>query len=183
MEKWNWDWGETLIWGQFNLYFCARGGTEHKSLSVVSFAFLHPGYAILGPTAEGMLWCFSRSGEGQRTGPWQCRAGWMHTSGNRVSCDYPCDSCTIAVPRARAGLFLGQCPDWGQGCFLSLLHLPAKGWAADTKAQKIPLHFWWALDTTCSVLWGMTSWTRNKTTSCTSWSGFVPCPLIATIRG
>lgn len=180
MEKWNWDWRETLICGQFNLYFCARRGTEHKSFSGVSFAFLHPGYAILSPTAEGMLWCFSRSGEGQRTSPWQCRAGWMPTSGHWVSCDCPCDSCATAVPSARADLFLGQPPDWGQGCFLSpLLHLPAKDWAVDTKAQKILFHFCWALVTTCSVLWGMTSWARNKTTqSAHPGVALYPVPLL-----
>lgn len=150
MGKWNWDCGETITWGQFSLDFCARViWAQLTFLSLTPFAFWHPGLAVLGPTAEGMLWCLLKHGLGQGAAHWQCRAGWMLTPGNQMS----------SVPAVHVPLLCWSV--LSLMCSRSLLKViffqpfstcQAGDDAADpnprqplndTKAQEKLFHFWW----------------------------------------
>lgn len=89
----------------------------------MSFAFLHPGCAVLVPTAERMLWCASKSGVEQWTGSWQCRAGWILFPGNQVSSDCPCNALPCPTPLMCQSV-PSSMSSWSLGLFLGWFFTP-----------------------------------------------------------
>lgn len=112
------------------------------------------------PCSFGMLRCLFKSGAGQGTGSWQCRAGWMLTPGSRVSDKCPCHGHTFAVlVHSQLDVQLELRVIFFHPFSVCQLRDNA-GYAktgqplTDTKAQQNVAHFWWALAATCNIFLG-----------------------------